>query len=67
MYTSLDWIVPEVEINHPHNSGVINIYLRNWRHYEELQKHQEGDNYVKFSTMEDLKSSNDNNDVIIVY
>ena len=40
IYTSLDQIFHEVEINHPYNTGVINFYLRNWRHYEGLQKHQ---------------------------
>ena len=45
IYSSLDQNFPEVEINHPHNIGVIQIFLRNWRHYEGLQKHQEdGDN-----------------------
>ena len=31
---------------------VINLYLRNWRHYESLQKYQEDGNYVKFNTLE---------------
>ena len=57
IYTSLDQIFPEVEINHPHFIGVINIFLRNRRHYEELQKHQEDGDNVKFYTMEDLKKN----------
>ena len=49
--TSLDQNFHEVEINHPHNIEVLNIFLRNWRHYEGLQKHQEDDDNVKFYTM----------------
>ena len=37
IYTSLDQKFPEIEINHPHFIGVINLFLRNWRHYEELK------------------------------
>ena len=62
--THLTKIFLEIEINHPHNIKVINLFLRNWRHYEELQKHQEDGYNVKFYTMEDLKNSNDYNDVI---
>ena len=64
LYTSLDQNVPEVEINQPHNIGVISLFLRNRRHYEGLQKHQKDGNNVKFYFMEDLKNSNDDNDVI---
>ena len=63
-YTSLYQKFPEVEINHPHNLGVINLFLRNWRYYEGLQKHQDDGDNVKFYTMEDLKNFNDDNDVI---
>ena len=59
IYTLLVQNVPEVEINHPHTIGVINLFLRNRRHYEELQKHQEDGDNVKFYTMEDLKNPND--------
>ena len=48
IYISLHQIFPEVEINHSHNIGVINLFLRNWRHYEGLQKHQEDGDNVKF-------------------
>ena len=64
IYTSLDQKFPEVEINHPHNIGVINFFLKNWRLYEGLQKHQENGYNVKFFTLEDLKNFNDFNDVI---
>ena len=37
IYTSLDQEEPEFQINHPQNEGEINIFLRNWRHYEGLQ------------------------------
>ena len=37
IYTSLDQQEPEKEINHPHNSGIICILLRNCRHYEGLE------------------------------
>ena len=37
IFPSLDQNFPEVEINHPDNIGVINIYLRYWRNYEGLQ------------------------------
>ena len=47
IYTSLDQNFPEVEINHSHFIGVINLFLRNWRHYEELQKYQEDGDNVK--------------------
>ena len=63
-YISLDQKFSEVEINHPNNIGVINLFLRNWRHHDRLQKHQEGNDNVKFYTMEDLKNSNDYSDVI---
>ena len=64
IYTSLDQNAPEVEINYPHNIEVISLFLRNWRHYEGLQKHQEDGDNVKFYSMEDLKHSNNDNDVI---
>ena len=64
IYTSLDQNFPEVEINHSHFIGVINLFLRNWRHYEELQKYQEDGDNVKLYTMEDLKNSHCFNDVI---
>ena len=64
IYTSLEQKFPEIEINHPHNIGVINHFLRNWRHYEGLQKHQEDCDNVKFFTTENLKNSNDYNNVI---
>ena len=28
------------EINHPHNNRDINIFRRNWRHYEGIQMHE---------------------------
>ena len=55
IYTSLDQKFPEIKINHLYNIGVINLFLRNWRHYEELQKLQEDADNVAFYTMEDLK------------
>ena len=55
---------PEIEINHSHNTGVINLFLRNCRHYKELQKHQEDGDNEKFYTLKDLKIFNDYNDVI---
>ena len=64
IYTSLNQKSPEVEINHPHSTGVINFYLRNWRHYEGLQKHQEDGYNVKFYTLEDIKNLNNYNDLI---
>ena len=64
IYISLDQNLLEIEINHPHNTEVINLFLRNWRHYDGLQKHQEDCDKVKFFTMEDLKNSHDFNDVI---
>ena len=64
IYTSIYQNVPEVEINHLHNAGVINIFLRNWRHYKELQKHQEDGDSFKFYSMEDLKNSCDYNGMI---
>ena len=57
IYTSLDQNFPEVKINHHHFIRVINIFLWNWRHYEELQKHQEDGDNIKFYIMEDLKIS----------
>ena len=57
IYTSLDQNFPEVKINHHLFIRVINIFLWNWRHYEELQKHQEDGDNIKFYTMEDLKIS----------
>ena len=57
--TSRDQNFPEFEINHPHNRGVINHFLRKWRHYEGLQKFQEDSYYVKFYTIEDLLNSHD--------
>ena len=39
IYTSLDQQEPEIEINHPHNSGTICIFLRNWKYYEGLEKY----------------------------
>ena len=64
IYTSLDQKFPEVEINLPHNIWDINHFLRNWRNYEGLQKHQENGYNIKFYTQEDLKNFNDYNDVI---
>ena len=64
IYTSLDQNFPKVEINHPYNIGVINLFFRSWRHYEGLQKHQEDGDNVKFYTMKDLKKSHEFNDVI---
>ena len=55
IYTSLDQNFHEVEINHPHNIGVINLFLRSCTHYEGLQKHQEDSDNAKFYTMKDLK------------
>ena len=63
-YASLVRILPEVEINIPHNSRVENLFLRNWRLYEGLQKDQEDGNCVKLNTMEDLKNFNEHNNVI---
>ena len=37
MYTSLDQDSPELQINHPQNTGEINSFKNNWRHYEGLQ------------------------------
>ena len=34
IYTSLDQDSPEFQINHPQNASDINIFLKNWRHYE---------------------------------
>ena len=47
IYTSLDQNFLEVEINHPQYIGVINLLLRNLRHYFGLQKHKEdSDKYI---------------------
>ena len=37
IYASLDRIISVTEIHFPHNAGVINFYLRNWKHFEGLQ------------------------------
>ena len=37
IFISLDKITFEFEINHPHNVGIIWIFLRNWRHYEDCK------------------------------
>ena len=34
IYASLDQQEPEIKINHPHNSGTIIIFLKNWRYYK---------------------------------
>ena len=39
IYTSLDQVDPEFKIDHPQNTGWINIFQRSWRHYEGLQFH----------------------------
>ena len=41
--TSLDQEDPEFKIDHPQNTGWINIFLRSWRHYEGLQSHDKND------------------------
>ena len=64
IYILLDQNFPKVEIHHSHSIGVINLFLRNWRHYEGLQKHLEDGDNVKLYFMKDLKNSNDFNDVI---
>ena len=40
IYTSLNQDHQEFAINHPHNTNEINTFLRNWRHYEGLQMHE---------------------------
>ena len=64
IYTLLGLIFPKVEIKNLQNVLSNKYQLKNWRYYEGLQKHQEDDNYVKFNTMKDLKSSNYDSDVI---
>ena len=64
VYTSLDQNILEIEIYHPYNTEVVSLFLRNWRHYEGLQKHHVNDDNVKFYSLKDLKNSDDYNDVI---
>ena len=40
IYSSLDQDHPEFEINHPHNTGEINIFQRNLKHYEGLHMYE---------------------------
>ena len=54
IFTSLDQDSPEFQINHPQNTGEINIFLKNWRHYEGLQLLDE-QNEIQISNIEDLK------------
>ena len=58
IYTSLDQDSPEFQINHPQNTGEINIFLKNWIHYEGLQLLDE-QNEIQISNIEDLKKSNE--------
>ena len=37
--TSLDQEDPEFKIDHPQNTGWINIFFRSWRYYEGQQSH----------------------------
>ena len=65
MFTSLDQITPEFEINRPHNISKFEYFFkRNWRHYEGLQKHQEKGGLV-IKTIDDLKISDFNKDAIL--
>ena len=43
IYTSLDQEDLEFKIDHPQNTGWINIFLRSQRHYEDLQSHNKND------------------------
>ena len=58
IYTSLDQEEPEFQINHPQNEGEINIFLRNWRHYEGLQLLDE-QNEFQVLNLVDIKNLND--------
>ena len=58
IYTSLDQEEPEFQINHPQNEGEINIFLRNWRHYEGLQLLDE-QNEFQVLNLVDIKKLND--------
>ena len=53
IYISLDQDSPEFKINHPQNTGEINIFQKkNWRHYEGLQLLDE-QNEIQISNIED--------------
>ena len=43
IYTSLNQEDPEFKIDHPQNTGWINIFLRSWRYYEGQQSHDKND------------------------
>ena len=65
IYASLDQKFPEVEINHPHNIELINLFFKKLESLWRIQKHQKDGYNIKFYTLEDLKNSNKDNDVIL--
>ena len=61
IFTSLNQVYLEVEIKHAHYTRIIILFLRNWRPYEGLLKHEEDGDKEKFNIIENLKNSNDYN------
>ena len=54
IYTSLDQVSLEFQINHSQNTDEINIFLKSWRHYECLQLLDE-QNEIQIRNIEDYK------------
>ena len=57
IYTSLDQDDPEFKIDHPQNTGWINIFLRSWRYYGGLQS-LDGNDDIQIDIIENLKIKN---------
>ena len=64
IYISLDQQELDIEINFSHNSGTICVFLRNWRHYEGLEKYNNEEIKI-FDHFCDIETKCEANDILI--
>ena len=63
IYISLDQQKSDIEINHPHNSGTIGLFLRNLRYYEGLEKYDNVEIKI-FDNFGDIETRYKTDDII---
>ena len=63
IFISLYQKVLEIEINYPHNSGTICMFLRNWRHYEGFEKYN-NEKIKIFDNFDDIETKCESNDIL---
>ena len=54
IFTSINQEDPKFKIDHPQNTGWVNIFLRSFRHYEGLSSHYKNDD-IQIDNIENLK------------